>query len=151
MNTTIALSVLFLLLLALFGWMIRTELRLRKFWRGKNGANLEEIFGALAEKMKDLSEKSSGHERALEKISGQIKQSVRGVSMIRFNPFKDSGSNQSFSVALMNDEGDGIVISSMYARDRISVFGKPIENGRAAQELTEEEKEVLKTAREKIS
>jgi hypothetical protein len=65
---------------------------------------------------------------------------------MRFNPFIDAGSNQSFAIALINDEGNGIVMSSLYARDRMSIFAKPIVNGKSEFELSSEEKDVLNKA-----
>ena len=76
-------------------------------------------------------------------ISNKTKQSIRGLETIRFNPFSDQGSNQSFAIAMLNEDGDGVVLSSLYARDRMSVFAKPIKNNKSEYELSNEEKEVL--------
>ena len=54
---------------------------------------------------------------------------------------------QSFAVALLSENGDGAVLSSLYARDRMSVFAKPVKNFSSEFEMTEEEKEVLARAR----
>jgi hypothetical protein len=78
--------------------------------------------------------------------SRKLKKSIRGFETIRFNPFKDQGGNQSFAIAFLNDEGDGVVISSLYSRDRTSVFAKPIKKMASEFELTEEEKEALNKA-----
>jgi hypothetical protein len=68
------------------------------------------------------------------------------LETIRFNPFPDQGSNQSFAIGLLNEEKDGVVISSLYSRERMSVFAKPIKNGKSDYELTQEEKEALQKA-----
>ena len=62
---------------------------------------------------------------------------------MRFNPFKDVGGNQSFAIAIVNEDGDGIVLSSLYSRERMSVFAKQIKKGISEVELTEEEKIIV--------
>ena len=76
-----------------------------------------------------------------------MRKSIRGLETIRFNPFPDQGSNQSFAVGMVNEEGDGVVFSSLYSRERMSIFAKPIKNGKSEYELTTEEKEVLEKAK----
>ncbi|MCX6747604.1 MAG: DUF4446 family protein, partial [Candidatus Nomurabacteria bacterium] len=71
------------------------------------------------------------------------KKSISGLETLRFNPFPDQGSNQSFAISMLNEEKDGVVISSLYSRERMSVFAKPIKKGKSEYELSDEEKEVL--------
>ena len=66
---------------------------------------------------------------------------------MRFNPFPDQGSNQSFAIGMLNEEGDGVVFSSLYSRDRMSVFAKPIKNNKSEYELSDEERKVLDRAK----
>jgi hypothetical protein len=66
---------------------------------------------------------------------------------MRYKAFDASGSNQSFSIALVNEKGNGVVVSSLHSRDRMSTFAKPIENYESTYELTEEELAVLDDAR----
>ena len=77
---------------------------------------------------------------------------MTGVETVRFNPFKGDGSggNQSFSTAFVNEEGDGVVISSLYSRERVSVFAKPVKKMSSEYEMTAEEKESLQKAKEAI-
>jgi hypothetical protein len=124
-------------------WAIRTELRLKKFIRGKNAKSLEETLLSIVNNLDRNREKQKEVDARLETIENKIKKSVRSVETVRFNPFPDQGSNQSFASSFINDEGDGVVISSLFARDRMSVFAKPIKDGKSTFELTDEEKEVL--------
>ena len=97
-------------------------------------------MGNHVEKIKDTQIKINDH---LKLIDQKLGKTVRKVETIRFNPFEDHGSNQSFAIAFMNDENDGVIMSSLYARDRMSIFAKPIKNGKSEFELSAEEKEVL--------
>jgi len=66
--------------------------------------------------------------------------------MIRFNPFNETGGNQSFSVAILDGNDCGIVISSLFSRNENRVYGKPIKNGVSEFPLTDEEKEAIRLA-----
>jgi hypothetical protein len=127
-------------------WMIRTEKRLKRFFSGKKAKDLEENIIILEDNISKLKSAKEKIEKDIEEINKKLKKSIRGLETIRFNPFKDQGSNQSFAVGMLNEDGDGVVFSSLYSRERMSVFAKPVKNGKSEYELTAEEKEVLKKA-----
>ena len=85
--------------------------------------------------------------RDISVIGAKVKKSIRGLETVRFNPFPDQGSNQSFAIGMLNEEGDGVVFSSLYSRDRMSVFAKPIKNNKSEYELSGEEQKALDKAR----
>ena len=68
---------------------------------------------------------------------------------VRFNPFKGTGAggNQSFATALLNENGDGVVLSSLYSRERVSVYAKPVQKFSSEYELSGEEKQAIKSAK----
>lgn len=127
-------------------WAIRTEKRLKKFFAGKKAKDLEENIIFLEENISKLKSAKEKIEKDIIEINKKMKKSIRGIETIRFNPFSDQGSNQSFAVGILNEDGDGVVFSSLYSRERMSIFAKPIKNGKSEYELTNEEKEVLKKA-----
>lgn len=129
----------------LLGWIIKLEMKLRKFLIGKDAKTLEDsILSAKdnIEKLNTFQKEVVSHFTNVEK---RLNRSIQAVETLRFNPFKGTGDggNQSFSTALLNQNGDGVVLSSLYSRDRISVFSKPITKFQSSFELTEEEAEVL--------
>ena len=128
-------------------WIIRTDKRLRRFFAGKKAKDLEENIFILEENISKLRSAKEKIERELVEVNKKLKKSIRGLETIRFNPFPDQGSNQSFAVGLLNEDGDGVVFSSLYSRERMSIFAKPVKNGKSEYELTTEEKEVLDKAK----
>jgi hypothetical protein len=94
----------------------------------------------------ELKKTKENMEKELIKINAKLKKSIRGLETVRFNPFPDQGSNQSFAIGMLNEENNGLVLSSLYSRERMSIFAKPIKNGKSEYELTAEEKEALKKA-----
>lgn len=86
-------------------------------------------------------------------VEKRLKKSVQSINTVRFNPFKGtgSGSNQSFSTTFLNEEKDGVIISSLYSRDHISVYSKPVNKGDSEYELSDEERESLNAAKKNLS
>jgi uncharacterized protein YlxW (UPF0749 family) len=135
--------------LALLGavWIFITEKRLKRFFLGKKAKDLEETIVILENEINKLSKSRASLEKEISVINIKLKKSIRGMETIRFNPFPDQGSNQSFAVGMLNEEGDGLVISSLYSRERMSIFAKPVKDGKSEYELSVEEKEALEKAK----
>jgi hypothetical protein len=128
-------------------WILKTEKRLKRFFLGKKAKDLEDTINYLAENISSLQKTEKELQEKLTIVNKKLKKSIRGLETIRFNPFPDQGSNQSFAISLLNEEETGVVISSLYSRERMSIFAKPIKNGKSDYELTEEEKEALNKAK----
>ncbi|KKT18503.1 MAG: hypothetical protein UW02_C0030G0003 [Candidatus Nomurabacteria bacterium GW2011_GWB1_43_7] len=128
-------------------WIIITEKRLGRFFLGKKGKDLEDTIVTLENDIEKLKKAKEIFEKEIVTINTKLKKSIRGLETVRFNPFPDQGSNQSFAIGMLNEENDGLVISSLYSRERMSIFAKPIKNGKSEYELTAEEKEALTKAK----
>ena len=138
------LAIFFIILGAI--WAVITEKRLKRFFLGKKAKDLEDTISQLEDNITKLNIAKESIEKDITKINAKLKKSIRGLETIRFNPFPDQGSNQSFAIGMLNEEGDGLIMSSLYSRERMSVFAKPIKNGKSDYELSAEEKEALKKA-----
>lgn len=126
-------------------WVFSIELRVKKFFRGKKAKDLEELLIALQDELKKLNVSKKEIEQYLETVEKRLKKSIQNINTIRFNPFEDAGSNQSFSIAFLNEEGEGVVISSLYSREGVRVYAKPVKNYSSEYSLTPEEKEAIRT------
>lgn len=80
-------------------------------------------------------------------IGNLAAKSITKIGAIRYNPFSDTGGDQSFSVALLNLDNNGIVITSLYNREENRVYAKSINQGQSKYHLTEEEKEAINKAK----
>ena len=136
------------LLFLAFLWIIRLELKWRALFRGKKARTLED---ALLEAQSNFLALSRAHallEKEASSLDERLKKSISRVGTIRFNPFKGtSGSNQSFATALMDEEGNGVVLSGIHSRDHVSVFAKPLSAHESEYALTDEEREAIEEAR----
>jgi len=126
-------------------------MRLKKLFRGTKADDLESLMVGIVEQVKTLSKQAGDHTLNLQEIETRLKKHGRGVKLVRFNPVTDVGGNQSFAVAIVNEEGDGVVFSSLYSRERMSVFAKPITAGKSDIELTPEEQAVVADAQTEAS
>ncbi len=133
-------------------WIARLEFRLGRVLRGKNAKTLEDTFVSISSDLKDLQQFTKEMEAYLLTVEKRVKRSIQGVETIRFNPFKGTGSggNQSFSSAMLNEHGDGVVLTTMYTRDRISIFAKPLKKFASEFELSDEEKESIELSKKAI-
>lgn len=147
MSTTILFYVISIIVLIILSWVLIIEIRLKRIFAGIKAKNLEEALVVAGKKLKELEETQAKIDKHLTVIDERLNKSIRSVETLRFNPFVEAGGNQSFAIAFLNDEGNGVVLSSLYARDRMSVFAKPINEGKSAFELTDEEKAVLNKAK----
>lgn len=146
-NTSIMIYILTILVVALFVWVIKNEMRMKKLMAGKGAKDLEGVMTNLIKDLENLQKSKNKMESDINTMNSRIKKSIQGLSTVRFNPFKDSGGNQSFAIAMINEEGDGVVLSSLYSRERMSVFAKPIQKNVPQYDLTAEEAEALKNAK----
>lgn len=114
------------------------------FKKKEKPENIEEVVSNL-KKLENNLENLSERMQSLEKES---KTFVNNVGIIRYNPFKYSGGNQSFSIAILDSYEDGIVITSLYSREGNRVYSKPIEGGESEFSLSDEEVKAIKKAKE---
>ena len=146
------LGALALIIIILFIWVIWLQNKLGKLLIGKS-KTLDQSFAELNKEIKDLKKFRSESEETFKNHESRLRKTISGLETIRFNPFKGDGSggNQSFATAFLNEENDGVVISSMYSRDHVSIFAKPIKSLKSEYELTGEEKKALDKAEESIN
>jgi len=86
-----------------------------------------------------------------ENLKKEHQFSVQKVGIIRFNPFSEVGGDQSFSIALLDGNDDGLVITSFYTREGNRVYGKPIKNGKSQYALSQEEIKAIEMAEKSSS
>ena len=111
-----------------------------------NGNNIEEIMRDYILKVEKLEKKNEEIISYCKVIDDNIKKCTQKVGIVRYNAFKDVGSDLSFSIALLDDYNNGVVLSGIYARDSSNIYAKPIEKGSSKHILSEEEKEAINRA-----
>ncbi len=106
-----------------------------------------ESLTEISAQFKDLGKSFERISAQLENLKKESKFNLQKIGIIRFNPFKELGGNQSFSIAILDGNDNGVVITSLYSREGNRVYGKPIKNGQSEYLLSEEEKKAIEQAK----
>lgn len=118
--------------------------------KGKDGASLESILAWLTKKNAEVDDTLVAHKEALEMIDSRVKKSVRGYSLIRYDAYDDSGGNQSFASGIIDESGDGFVLSVITNRNHVGVYAKPVSRGVSLSALTPEESSALEASKKSL-
>lgn len=109
--------------------------------------NVEDILIELRRQMEVHDDKAEHLRRQMAAIEAKLPQMKSKVGIVRYNAFSDGGSDLSFSVAIVNDELDGIVFSGLHSRESTYVYAKPVDKGNSAYPLTPEELKAIGSAK----
>ena len=146
----IALILLVLLLMILviiaYSSLNRVEKRYRKLMRGTNNKSLEEMLIQYLDNSQEAVRISSEARAESEYIKSQLENCLKKVAIKRYKAFEDIGSDLSYSIALLNEKNDGIILTGIFGRQETTSYAKPIDKGISRYDLSEEEKAVLKDA-----
>lgn len=124
----------------------RIQARYRVLWAGGE----KDVVAALSDQSGEIAHLRSDVERVrahFTRTAGDIEQSLRHVAVVRYDAFGDMGGRLSFSAAIVDDRGDGLVISSIHARGESRTYAKGVVEGSSEVTLTPEEQQALAAAR----
>lgn len=108
--------------------------------------SLEAYLGDQESRVDSLAGASEAQEERMAAAEEQGRRAVQHVGVVRYNPFEDTGSNQSFALALVDADGNGVVVSSLHSRQQTRVYLKEIVGGQSEAQLSGEETEALRRA-----
>jgi hypothetical protein len=115
------------------------------FKKKKKEEDLPENFEELLKEFKVLKEENKKIKKEIKEIKEKQRFFLQNIRIIRFNPFYQEGGNQSFVLALLDDNGDGVVITSLYTKEGNRIYGKPITNRKSEYPLSKEEENAIKS------
>ena len=125
-----------------------TKKEIKILFAGKKGVDLENIILSNNKKIVSLDTEIQELFNISNTINKQSHKALHKVGLIRFNPFGERAGNQSFALALLNSNGDGITLSSLHTREGTRLYTKQILKGQPINnELTQEERDALNTAK----
>lgn len=117
------------------------------FWTWKERLFLKQLFPKQGKSFKERLEELFQEVTSLEEFKKQSLEHIQKVALKRYNPYQDTGGDQSFSLALLDALGNGTVLTSLHSRGGTRVFAKPVKAGKEERfEFSDEEKEVVKLA-----
>ncbi|MCH5138587.1 DUF4446 family protein [Clostridiaceae bacterium UIB06] len=135
--------ILFIMLMITLKSLSNLESKYRKFMRGVDNKNLEELIMGYLDKIDKSKEETEYMKKLYEDLELRLKSCVQKVSIVRYRAFEDVGSDLSFSIALLDHNNNGVIITGIYGRNESTTYAKPIDRGISRYDLSQEEKHVL--------
>lgn len=141
-----AVVLLLILVMLCFKSLGRVEKRYRKFMRGVDNKNIEEIINGYMDKIDVVEKEGQGIKQLYSNLDGKLKGCIQKFALLRYRAFEDVGSDLSFSVALLDELNNGLIITGIFGRSESTTYAKPVDRGISRYELSQEEAQVLKEA-----
>lgn len=111
-----------------------------------NGSNLDEMLRDYLRDVKEIKKDNSEIKAYYTKLDSDIASCIQKVGLVRYNAFRDVGSDLSFAIALLDGNDTGVVLNGLYGSDSSNIYAKPIKSGVSTYQLSEEEKYALEIA-----
>jgi hypothetical protein len=113
---------------------------------GRSDASLADVLDLQIGRVEAVGTRLDELNSLAAEMEQRTRTSIQHIGLVRFNPFEDTGSDQSFAIALLDDRRDGIVLSSLHGRANTRLFAKPVEGGESKHTLSEEEAQAIRIA-----
>jgi uncharacterized membrane protein YccC len=146
----VALAVAVVVLAIWVAWLQRSDVllrrRLRRLIGDAEGAGLDELLDRQFRRLDTVAERVEALNRLHRELETLTQKTIQKVAVVRFNPFADTGGDQSFAIALLDAEGNGLVLSSLHGRADTRIFAKQVQGGRSKHALSDEEQDAIRKA-----
>ncbi len=120
----------------------------KRLGKGVKSGNLLSVFERVLSEQRKVVSRQKDIDKNIAELNRSSRFYFQKMGLIRFNPFDETGGDQSFSLCLLDNKNDGCVLSCLHTRDRTRVYVKAIENGKSKLELSEEEKKAIEKAKQ---
>ena len=149
-TAVLALGAAVIVLAIWVAWLQRSDAvlrrRLRRLIGDGEGLGLDELLDKQFGRLDTVAERVEALNRLHHDLEALSRQSIQKVGVVRFNPFADTGGDQSFAVALLDAQGNGVVLSSLHGRADTRIFAKQVQAGRSKHALSDEEQDAIRKA-----
>jgi hypothetical protein len=126
---------------------VRLERQYRSLTAGTDGGNLEEVLHSHVAELRQAVTCVQETEMLARNLERASRSHVQRIGFLRFNPFRETGGDQSFALTLADQDGNGVVLSSLHSRDVTRVYGKSLVAWESVYPLTSEEQQAIEKAK----
>ncbi len=144
------LSILVVWLTAVTYFLYSIQKQFRYLTKGVKRGNLLEVLSSAVKREKKNRENILTVRKSVKALSSEFDYTIKKVGLVRFNPFKELGGDQSFSLAMLDGRDTGIILTGLHSRERTRMYVKEINKGKCQLELSNEEKKALGKAIKEI-
>lgn len=133
----------------LFGltfWIVKVDSHYKKLVSRTGKTDIAGILERIISGQSDFGQNLKEIERNLAYLSKKTQGHIQKIASVRFNPYSDTGGDQSFAIALLDGLNTGVIILSLHGRDGTRMYVKQIANGKSRHTLSQEEKQALEDA-----
>ena len=144
---SITMIVLFIGFLVLLVNVIKTNSRYKNFMKKiGNGKNIEEDLENFMYKVDRVEKQNAEIMNFCKNLDEDMSKCIQKIGIVRYSAFKDTGSDLSFAVALLDENNDGVVFNGIYSREISNIYAKPVEKGNSKYTLSNEELQAIDKA-----
>lgn len=122
--------------------------RYRRLIRGSDGGRIENILFDHMDRVEAVHSRLDEVEKAMDLFNNRLSFCIQNIGIVRYSAFDDTGSDLSYSIALLDDNQDGIIITGIHGRRETASYAKPIKNGLSNYNLSVEEEQALARAKD---
>ncbi|KEI94577.1 hypothetical protein N494_17970 [Clostridium botulinum A2B7 92] len=140
---TAIMILLFIILIITMISLKKLKEKYKKFMRGSNNKNIEELINNYLDKVDKAKEETEYVKEIYSTIDKRVKACIQKVAIVRYRAFDDVGSDLSYSIAFLNNDNSGVILTSIFGRNESTTYAKPIDKGISRYDLSDEEKQVL--------
>ena len=139
--------ILFLMIIILMIKLSRLNKKYKKFLEklGK-GNNIEEDLETYMYRVEKVERQNAEISNYVKSIDEDLTKCIQKVGIVRYSAFKDTGSDLSFTLALLDEHNDGVVLNGIYSREMSNIYAKPVKNGESSYTMSDEEKLAVQKA-----
>lgn len=146
----LALGIIFLWLITLSLFLYQAVTHYRKLTAGTEKQDLGSILEKILKEQEITSKRIGELEKRAERQEKAGLDHIQKIGLVRFNPFSETGGDQSFTMAILDGKDSGFVLSSLHARENTRIYAKPIKEGKpVGYQLSQEESQAIQQARKK--
>ncbi|MFZ5968706.1 MAG: DUF4446 family protein [Bacillota bacterium] len=125
----------------------KLDKKYKNLTQGMEDKNLEEIIYKYYERIDNADIKMNRLSKQLDTVEAKLLQTFCKMGIVKYNALQDVGGDISFSIALLDEKYNGVIITSLYVRGGNTVYAKPIKNGKSSLTLSAEELQALDRAK----
>ena len=111
-----------------------------------NGKNIEEDLENYMYRVERVEKQNAEIKNLVDAIDANMDTCIQKIGIVRYNAFKDTGSDLSFALAMLDEKDNGVVLNGIYSREMSNIYAKPVENGKSKYTISEEEQEAIQKA-----
>lgn len=139
--------ILVLLVITMMAKLSSLNKRYKKFLEKLgNGNNIEEDLETYMYRVEKVEKQNAEIANYVKTLDEDLTRCIQKVGIVRYNAFKDTGSDLSFTLALLDEHNDGVILNGIYSREMSNIYAKPVKNGESSYTMSEEEKMAVQKA-----